>query len=212
MSKIKTILFDLDGTLIDTVGIILDTFREAFDKFLPHVEISDQEMTSFLGQTLFQTFGFYTDEEHVKEIIKFYREVSNEKIEQGLKAYPNARETLAYFKKKNLQVGIVTSKMREVATTHLKMTHLFEYTDGLIGYEDVTEHKPYPEPILKALTLFNAKNTSTIYIGDHENDMIAAKKAGVMTCAVTYSARIKEMLATQPDFVVDDLSQLKDLI
>lgn len=212
MSKIKTILFDLDGTLIDTVGIILDTFREAFDLYLPHVQISDQEMTTFLGQTLFQTFGFYTDEEKVKEIIKFYREKSNEKIEQGLKAYPHAKETLAYFKSKNLTVGIVTSKMREVATTHLKMTNLFEHIDGLIGYEDVKEHKPYPEPILKALALLNAKKSSTIYVGDHENDMVAAKKAGIMTCAVTYSARIREMLATQPDFVVDDLSQLKDLI
>lgn len=212
MSKIKTMLFDLDGTLIDTVGIILDTFRDAFNLYLPEVTISDQEMTTFLGQTLFQTFGYYTDDEKVTEIVKFYRKRSEEKIKEGLKAYPYAEETLKYLKQKKIQVGIVTSKMREIATSHLKITKLYDYIDGMIGYEDVKEHKPYPEPIEKALVLFNAKKSSTIYVGDHENDMIAAKKAGVMTCAVTYSRRIKEMLQTQPDFVVDDLSQLKDLI
>jgi phosphoglycolate phosphatase-like HAD superfamily hydrolase len=102
--------------------------------------------------------------------------------------------------------------MKGVANYHLTLTGLIDHVEGVIGYEDTAKHKPNPEPILKALEVFNAKKESTIYIGDHENDMIAAKNAGVMTCAVTYSKRIKEMLNTQPDFAVDDLSQLRDLI
>ena len=213
MPKIKTILFDLDGTLIQTTGIILSTFRETFSKFFPHLTISDEDMTVFLGQTLFTTFGFYADsEDQVNEIIKYYREESNKKIEKGLKAYPKAIETLSYFKKKGLSVGVVTSKMREIAIYHLDITGLLPFIDGLIGFEDSKEHKPSPEPILNALALFEANRESTIYIGDHENDMISAKKAGVLTCAVTYSHRVSALLAEQPDFVIDQLDQLKHLI
>lgn len=209
----KTILFDLDGTLIETTKIILDTFEETFEKFFPEVKLSESDLTNLLGQTLFKTFEFYTDsQDKIKEIVKFYREVSNLKIEQGLKAFPFALETLIYLKKKNATIGVVTSKMKSIATYHLEITGLLPYIDGLIGYEDVEEHKPSPEPILKALALFGAKKNTTIYVGDHENDIIAAKRAGISACAVTYSQRLNEMLKEQPEFVIDELINLKDII
>jgi len=62
------------------------------------------------------------------------------------------------------------------------------------------------------LELFKAKKSSTVYIGDHENDITAAKKAGVSSCAVTYSHRLKEMLMVQPEFVIDELVNLKDIV
>jgi len=209
----KTVLFDLDGTLIETTKIILDTFKITFDKCFPEVKLSEKEMTDLLGHTLFKTFEYYTDsKEKLDEIIQFYREVSNEMIEKGLKAYPGAIETLQYIKKKGCTVGVVTSKMRKIATYHLELTGLLPYVDGLIGYEDTKEHKPSPDPIKKALALFNAKPRTTVYIGDHENDIAAAKKAGISSCAVTYSNRLSEMLALQPEFVIDELLNLKDIV
>jgi HAD superfamily hydrolase (TIGR01509 family) len=209
----KTILFDLDGTLIETTEIILDAFVETFDKFFPDVKLSKDELTNLLGQTLFKTFEFYTDsKEKVDEVVKYYREISNLKIEQGLKAYPYALETLIYLKKKKATIGVVTSKMRKIATYHLEITGLLPYIDGIIGYEDVIQHKPSPEPIEKALKLFGANKSTTIYVGDHENDIIAAKKAGISTCAVTYSHRLAEMLKEQPEYVIDELINLKDII
>ncbi|MBN2300151.1 MAG: HAD-IIIA family hydrolase [Acholeplasmataceae bacterium] len=209
----KTILFDLDGTLIQTTQIILDTFVLTFKEFFPEVELSETELTNMLGHTLFTTFGNYTDsKEKVDEIIEYYRKVSNQKIEEGLITYPKAKETMAYLKKKGCTVGVVTSKMRKVATYHLELTGLLPYVDGLIGYEDTEIHKPNPEPILKALELFNAEKESTVYVGDHENDITAAKKAGTLACAVTYSHRLKEMLLVQPEFVIDELINLKDIV
>ena len=210
---IKCVLLDLDGTLIQTTGIIIDAFKVTFKKFFPEQTFSDDEYTDMLGRTLFQTFGYYTSsKEQVDAMVDFYRTYSNDLIDQGLESYPGAKEILTFLKKKNIKVGIVTSKMRRVATHHLEMTKLLEHIDGIIGYEDVSEHKPSPEPILKALELLDVKKSSTIYVGDHENDIIAAKKAGILTCAVTYSHRLKEMLAYQPDFVIDELLNIKDLI
>ncbi|MFA7422777.1 MAG: HAD-IIIA family hydrolase [Acholeplasmataceae bacterium] len=209
----KTILFDLDGTLIQTPKIILDAFKLTFKTYLPDVDLNDSELSNFLGQTLWQTFGYYTDDEKlVDEMIKAYRKTSNEMIEMGLMPYPNAKQTIEYLKKQGCKIGIVTSKMKDVASYHLKLTNLFEDVDVIIGYEDAENHKPHPDPILKALALLDAKKADTIYIGDHENDIKAAKKAGIESCAVTYSLRLKEMLAEQPEYVIDDLSNLEDIV
>jgi len=209
----KTILFDLDGTLIQTPKIILESFKLTFEKYLPEVKLEPTELSNFLGQTLWKTFGFYTsDETVVDDMIAYYRKVSDEMIEMGLETYPNAKSTIRYLKKHGCKIGIVTSKMRKVATYHLELTNLLEDIDGIIGYEDAVNHKPHPEPILKALELFNANKHDTIYIGDHENDIKAAKKAGIESCAVTYSDRIREMLFEQPEYVIDDLDNLKDII
>ncbi|MBU1141398.1 MAG: HAD-IA family hydrolase [Firmicutes bacterium] len=209
----KTILFDLDGTLIQTTEIILDTFVLTFEKFFPSIQLSDTELTNMLGNTLYTTFEVYTDsKEQVEKMVEYYREVSNQKIKKGLKAYPGAVETMIYLKKKGCTIGVVTSKMRHVATYHLELTGLSQYIDGLIGYEDSILHKPDPAPILKALEVLNAKPQTTVYVGDHENDMIAAKKAGISSCAVTYSRRLKEMLRVQPEYVIDELINIKDLV
>jgi len=78
------------------------------------------------------------------------------------------------------------------------------YLDFFIEREQLNEQE--------ALELFNAKKESTVYVGDHENDMTAAKKAGISSCAVTYSHRLKEMLLVSPEFVIDELSNLKDIV
>ncbi|HOI84965.1 MAG TPA: HAD-IA family hydrolase [Acholeplasmataceae bacterium] len=210
---IKCVLFDLDGTLIQTTEIIIETFKVTFQKYFPHIQLSDDDYTNMLGQTLFTTFGYYTsNQDEINEVVQFYRTYSDDIIEQGLKSYPGAVEIMTFLKKKNVKIGVVTSKMRHVATHHLKLTGLVDFIDGLVGYEDVTEHKPSPEPILKALQLFGTKPQSTIYIGDHENDIISAKKAGILTCAVTYSQRLKEMLSYNPDYAIDELMHIKDII
>lgn len=209
----KTIIFDLDGTLIQTPKIIMNAFEQTFKHYLPETNLNEKELSNFLGQTLWQTFEFYSkNEKQVDDMVKYYRKVSNELIELGLETYPGAKETLQYFKKKGCIVGIVTSKMKSVAENHLKLTQLFEYVDFVIGHEDVDNHKPHPDPLLKAMDLFGSKKGDTIYVGDHENDIKAAKNAGIESCAVTYSIRLKEMLLEQPEYVVNKLKDLKDLI
>jgi HAD superfamily hydrolase (TIGR01549 family) len=209
----KTILFDLDGTLIQTPTIILEAFKQTFETHLKDIKLSEKELSNFLGQTLWQTFGFYTDDKDlVDEMIDHYIKVSNMMIEEGLKAYPNAKKTILYLKQQGCKIGIVTSKLKDVATYHLKLTNLFEDVDLIVGYDDVTNHKPNPDPLLKAIELLGSKKEDTLYVGDHENDIKAAKKAGIESCAVTYSSRLHEMLLEQPEYVIDNLGNLKDIV
>jgi len=129
---IKTFLFDLDGTLIDTPKIILETFKDIFNTYLPDVKLSKKEYEDFLGHTLFQTIGNYEkDENRRKLIIEAYHDLSNERINQTLDVYPKAKETLMYLKKKGIKIGVVTSKLRTKASMHLKQAGLLEYIDGI---------------------------------------------------------------------------------
>lgn len=209
----KTILFDLDGTLIQSPKIILEAFRQTFDTHLKDVSLNETELSNFLGQTLWQTFESYTDDKSlVDKLVAYYRKVSNEMIELGLETYPNAKETIKYLKDKGCKIGVVTSKVKDVARYHLEMTDLLENIDILVGFDDTQKHKPHAEPLLKAIELLNSAKEDTIYVGDHENDIKAAKNAGIESCAVSYSNRLKEMLAEQPEYVIDDLIHLKDIV
>lgn len=209
---IKLVLFDLDGTLIQSTELIMESFRVTFKQFFKDVDV-EPVLTSFLGQTLKETFGYYMNEDDsLDELIAFYRKTSESLIQSKMVAYPNAIEMMTYLKELNIQIGVVTSKMNKVAREHLTLVGLDTYVEHLVGYEDVTNHKPDKEPLEKALALFNMKSSDAIYIGDHENDIRAAKACQMMSCAVSYSHRLKEMLTYMPDYVIDDLLQIKDIV
>ncbi len=210
---IGLVLFDLDGTLIQSTEVIMETFVITFKKYFKDITLDQQTLTSFLGSTLFKTFELYMDDTHdIDELVSFYRETSESLMKEKLHAYPHAKELLEQLKDKGVRVGVVTSKMREVALAHLTLVGLESYIEHIVGYEDVQLHKPDKEPLIKALEVFQMEVDDAIYIGDHENDMLAAKHANMMCCAVTYSHRLKEMLAVQPDYVVDDLIQILDIV
>ncbi|MFA5560305.1 MAG: HAD-IA family hydrolase [Acholeplasmataceae bacterium] len=208
----KTFLFDLDGTLIDTPPLIISTFVETFEHFFKDLKFDYETLTTFLGQTLFKTFRNYTDDEElVDQMVSYYRKKSEEKINSQLNAFDNAVKTLKTLKEQGHNVGIVTSKMKAVATSHLDKTGLLPYVDLVIGYEDVIEHKPSPEGLLKAVDYFNAEKERTYYVGDHEHDLLSAKNADIKAILVAYSLRLIEGIKTNPDLVISDLFDLTEM-
>ena len=209
---IKLVLFDLDGTLLKSTEIIMEAFVITFKKYFKDITLDERTLTSFLGHTLFETFGLYIKEDQsMDELVSFYRQTS-EALMKDVQAYPNATALMESLKSKGVQIGVVTSKMNHVAREHLTLIGLNDYVTHLVGYEDVVNHKPDKEPIEKGLSLYGITPDEAVYVGDHENDMVAANAAGVMSCAVSYSHRLKEMLAVMPDYVVDDLLQIEDMI
>ena len=102
---IKTFLFDLDGTLIQTPEIILKTFKMTFEKYFPEVKLSQDEESNLLGHTLFETFETYTkDQKLIDEMVSFYRMTSESFIEKGLQSYEGALETFQYLKQKKRKI------------------------------------------------------------------------------------------------------------
>jgi phosphoglycolate phosphatase len=183
MSK-PVILFDLDGTLIDSTEAILESFKVAFDSFGTEVPSVDR-IKNEIGHTLenmFLTLGVDEDKvyAHIDAYKMHYRVISCQKTT----LLEGAREAVVEASK-FATLGIVTTKTGEYSTILLEHMGLMKYFEVLIGREHVTNPKPHAEPILKALEKLEHNLDSVWMIGDTPMDIISAKNAGVKSVAVT---------------------------
>jgi len=188
-----TILFDLDGTLIDSTEAILEGFRVAFETFDSPVP-SDEAIKSEIGHTLenmFLTLGVSIEkvDAHVHAYKMHYRVISCQKTV----LLKGAREAVVEASK-FANLGVVTTKTGEYSTILLEHMDLMKYFDVLIGREHVTHPKPHKEPILKALLKLEHDKTKTWMIGDTPMDIDSAYNAGVKSVGVTSGYASREVL------------------
>lgn len=208
---IKAILFDLDGTLMDSPKLIMKSFEGAL---LEHnnYQPTELEMTSILGSTLRLAFNKYAkDENHLNKLINTFIKISDENNLIMLNPYKNARNVIQYLRDQKYLIGIVTSNNKKNVLSILKkheMDHLF---DCIVTNEDSSIHKPNAEPILLALDKLGVKPKEAIYIGDHENDIIAGNNAETKTGLMGYSYRLNQAKEQQPTYIFTDLNHIKEI-
>ena len=207
-NKIDTVLFDLDGTLLNTKPLIDKSFIHTFEHFRPDYKLSDEELDSFFGPTLYQTFSRYSnDEEEIQAMIQFYRDFNVPNHDSMVSPFPQAKETVKDLHKKGIKVGVVSSKKTDLVMHGLEIFGMLEYMDIVIGADEVKNHKPAPDGILLAKEKLNSKNV--LYVGDTKNDIIAGKNASVKTCGVLYIKDPSIMLEVDPDYVINKLSEIE---
>jgi len=178
------ILFDLDGTVIDSTEAILEGFKVAFETFGLKVP-TDEAIKNEIGHTLedmFLTFG--VEEAKVDEYVHTYKMHYRVISCQKTKLLDGAREAIEEASK-FATLGVVTTKTGEYSTVLLEHMGLMKYFEVLIGREHVEYPKPHAEPILKALTKLEHDKNNTWMIGDTCMDIDSAKNAGVNSVAVT---------------------------
>ena len=191
----KVILFDLDGTLIDSTEAILESFKRSFEHFgLPSPK--EKEILPQIGHPLFDMFvnlGVSKEEasKFVDEYKRNYRLIHTKKT----RLLKGAKEAVKLAYDSNAILGVVTTKTGKYSIELLEHFGLMKYFSTLVGSEDVKRHKPNPEPIYLALNRLNVADSSTIYmIGDTCMDMVAAKRAGIKGVAVEFKyAQTREL-------------------
>ncbi len=211
MSKLDTLLFDLDGTLIDSNRLIIESFRHTLLKFDPNKNYSDEMIIEMIGPPLFETFQAVTkDRDVLNKMISTYRKIYIELEFSLVNIYPHVIETLKEFKMRGFNIGVVTTKFRASALPSLEYFGISKYLDILIGLDDVTNHKPHPEPIIKALA--NFEHGLAMMVGDNSSDILAGKNARILTCGVGWSIKKAELETTNPDYWINDFRELINIV
>lgn len=186
MPQLQTFLFDLDGTLIDSVRLILDSYHHALATHgLP--PRTDEEWLAGVGTPLTVQFSPWRDDDAIfQALLATYREYNLTHHDRMVTVYPGVVDAVREIKAAGYQTGLVTSKNRQGALRGLKLAGLEALMDVLIGADDVTNPKPHPEPIERAMTMLGASPATTVYIGDSIHDMRSGRAAGVTTAAVLW--------------------------
>jgi pyrophosphatase PpaX len=207
--RCETVLFDLDGTLIDSGAIILASMRHAAETVLER-RIADEELMAAVGGPGLVAQMRALDPERVDELVRVYRE-HNEPLHAELQACEGILGVLPELRRRGARLGIVTAK--RLATVRLAfdvISDLEAYFDVVVGSDETERHKPHPDPILLALERLPASPDTAAYVGDSPFDVQAAKAAGVRAVAVTWG-RIhdEERLAREePDALVHTAEEL----
>lgn len=206
-NKYDTVLFDLDGTLLNTRELINRSFVHTFEHFRPDHALTDEELDSFFGPSLRQTFSRYsTDEQEIEEMIQYYREFNVASHDEMVTAFPGAKSLIRTLARKGYKLGVVSSKKTDLVEHGLEIFGMRDKIKVIIGEEDVKNPKPDPEGILEAMRILDSKKA--LYVGDGVGDIEAGKNAGIDTIGVLYSDRKEQILAAEPTYTIHSLDQI----
>ncbi|MDP4089629.1 MAG: pyrophosphatase PpaX [Bacillota bacterium] len=208
---IRAVLFDLDGTLINTNKLILESFRHAFRKHL-NIEMDEERIVRFFGEPLKKSMKS-VDPENADTLIEYFREFNEAQHDVLAERYAGTEEAITTLKEMGIKVGVVTSKRRVMAERSLKLIGVFHMMDVIITPEDTDKHKPDGAPMLLACERIGIAPEEALMVGDSIYDLECGRNAGSRTAAVTYSSfSLEELMSYRPNFVVDKLEQLTDIV
>ena len=206
---IRAVLFDLDGTLMDSTDAIVDSWFYTFDT-IGEPRPARQAIVGSIGYPLRKQFPMLTDHD-VDECIRIYRTHYTAHSAPKTTLLPGASEMLTEFAARDLRMGFVTSKKREAAEMLLEHLDALHYMEVRIGPLEVTRHKPDPEPVEKAMAALGVAPDETVFVGDMHFDVLAGQAAGVTVLAVTTGYETREQLeALAPHAVYDSLLDVRD--
>ncbi|HEY6329801.1 MAG TPA: HAD-IA family hydrolase [Blastocatellia bacterium] len=217
MIQVNSMLFDLDGTLIDSRADLARSINLMLAD-LSRPPLDESRISSFVGDGVWVLVyrslkatdpnGEAPDEALHKKGIELMRHHYSEQMLVSTHLFPNVADTLDHFSDK--RIGLVTSKETDLARLILDHFKIARFFNCVVGGDQLPERKPDPKPVLRAMALLESQPATTVMIGDSENDVIAGKRAGTLTCGVTYGFRTEEQIReTVPDVIVNHFEQLR---
>lgn len=186
--RFKNIIFDFDGTLIDSRPGVVKTFKKVVGE-LASKKLKEKEITQLIGKPLAQIISILlntNDEALIKKGCGLFQEYYNEKEIYHNILYPGIEEILRLFKKQSLQLFIVSNKIESFIKKILEQHNLKEYFNAILGTDGTDKQSKKPDQIKNLLNLYKLKKPETVMVGDTENDILAAKENSIYSIGVTW--------------------------
>jgi pyrophosphatase PpaX len=209
---LSTFLFDLDGTLIDSIELILRSYRHTLRTHRGH-EPADAVWMDGLGTPLWVQFRQFTDDPaEIDAMVATYRAYNLAHHDDLVRPYDGVVDAVRELRRAGKTLGLVTSKLKSGAVRGLRVAGLEDAFAVIVGADDVTHPKPHPEPVLTALERLGTLAADAVFIGDSRHDLVCGRAAGVKTAAVLWGPFDRAHLADlEPDYWLErpaDLSLL----
>lgn len=210
-NHVTTLLFDLDGTLIDTNELIIASYLHTLEKYYPGQYVRE-DVLPFMGPTLHESLGSI-DPDRVEEMVFAYRAFNIAQHDAMVREFPCVYETIETLKKKDYKLGVVTTKRLDMALKGLRLMKLADFFDVIVAYDHVKKVKPDPEPILQALEQLGSTPSEAIMVGDNFHDILGGKNAGTLTAGVAWSIKGRDYIAKyEPDYILEQMPDLLTIL
>ena len=214
MVKINTVLFDFDGTVMDTTGVIVDSWQHTF-RTIEGKERPVQEIIATFGEPLEVTMSKFFPRFDTAEAISIYRSFHRDNFGERIKLFPGVKELLVALKEKGYKTGLVTSRLKGTTMEGLERYGIKDCFDAIVTCDDCEKHKPDPEPINITLQKLDSKPEGSIMLGDTMLDILCAKNAGVKSVLVGWAVAVSEDEKTgenAPDYVIETAEELFEIL
>ena len=217
---IERIFFDLDGTLLDSIPLIVQSMRHALEEEFGYSP-SDKELVSGIGTPLdgqlklhgAKHLGRQISDAELKRSRASYLDHNLSNHDASIKTFNGVSEIINLLHQSKIPMGIVTSKPQSTARRGLKICGLEDLFEFVIGYDDVTHPKPHPEPVLKAIGLMNAVPDSCLFVGDSPHDILSGKRANCLTGAALWGPfDTAELEACGPTYMLTSMADIPALL
>jgi len=207
VAAVECVLFDLDGTLIDTIAMIRESMRYATNAVLGEA-LPDEVLMRNVGVPLITQMREFSPE-HADRLLAAYREHNHRIHDAMVKEYPGVESALEHFSAQGLKLGIVTSKSRAVAMRGIDRFSLGRFFETMVACDDVEVHKPEPYPLLYAAEQLGVDIARCAYVGDSPHDMSASVAAGSVSIAALWGCFSRErVLEPGPEYAAASINDV----
>ncbi|MFC4737021.1 pyrophosphatase PpaX [Bacillus daqingensis] len=206
-NELNTVLFDLDGTLINTIDLIVASFEHTLNQYFPGV-YGREDIAGFIGPPLSETFT-RLNPDYADDMISVYRRFNHAHHDELVKGYDGVHETLDYLQRHAYSLAVVTTKRSDTARKGLKLMNMEQYFPVVVALDHVSKWKPDPEPLLNALGQLNRRPAQAVMVGDSEHDILAGKNTGTRSAGVSWSIKGRDHLQRfEPDAMLEQMTDL----